>query len=346
MKRINKQLTFYALLALIVIGLAYPTALATDRDLPETLLTESFETDDPGIPDDGQYEMHQVDESIDMSWMTTAYVTFAEWEKFGYPDDIGGVYSLDGGSELGFLVVNPSQQRINELHELLGYNAVITPCKYSYNELKLVQQEITDMMSSSSNSGIYSSGLGWISTNGVVHGFGDSSKEFRVTVSVDESVFDHYNDGFTNRYGDRVVVEIGFAISTDDSMDGGMWPGGGPQSGGGGLEGGGSMASGVTIVPIDISGVFIGSDGGSNVGGGWNPLLWVVIGACLLCTLALFLWLRLRPAPAIQTANGGIITERAALTNRQVVAAVKDSGSEPGEQVFQAIIKRIDNHEK
>lgn len=327
MIKISKNITFYALLALMILTLTPAATLAAD--LPEALLTESYETDDPGIPDDNDIPMYQIDENyIEATWLTDVYVAFAEWEKFGYPDDIGGVYSTDGENGVAFLVVNPSQQRIKELHDLYSNNLVITPCIYSYNELRQVQHEITELMISNSNSGIYGCGIGWNSRGGLVQGFGESGKEFRVTITVDEGVFDHYNAGFISRYGDRVYVEVGMAML--DMEDGSAMPGG-------------SQTIAAAIVPVEITGHF----GGNSAGGfsGSNIWLWTVIGVCLLITLTFFMRLFLRTTPAKQTTTGSIITENSALTSRQVISAVRESGSEPGKELFSAIMQRVEDQE-
>jgi len=254
-----------------------------------------------------------------------------QWEKEGYPDDIGGIYFDSDFNTYGILVVNPSPQRISELHELLGNNVIITPCIYSFNELMQVQNEITEMMVANPEGGIYSSGIGWGNINNANRGFGESGKEFRVSISVDESVFDHYNTGFTNRYGDRVIVSVGspFSFATDD-MDGGAVP-----------EGIGSPTADFTIVPIEITGTFA-SIGNSGVGGNDNTWLWIITGIALLCALAVYIRFRLIPTPAKQTVNGDVISENSVLTKKQVIAAVKNSGSEPGEGVYRSIMKQVD----
>ena len=70
---------------------------------------------------------------------STALDILNQWEASGYPDDIGGAYSVDGTADnLALLVLDPRSDRISELSYLFGYDVLITPCKYSYNELKQV----------------------------------------------------------------------------------------------------------------------------------------------------------------------------------------------------------------
>lgn len=72
---------------------------------------------------------------------------------------------------------------------------------------------------------IYGVGVGWTSVDGVVTGFGESGKESRVVVSVDESVLTEYTDKFYELYGDMVVVEAGeaFVLQDDNVPDSNVW---------------------------------------------------------------------------------------------------------------------------
>jgi len=316
------------------------TAFAGDPD------TEVFADDvleDPASHDLESAIMHDIDE-VGQPDAPVWVVMFGQWEREGYPDDIGGVYYDSQADMYGILVVDPSPQRMAELRELFGDGVIITPCRFSYNELMMVKDEIVEKMGSSPNSGIYGVGLGWTSTGGRVHGFGESGKEFRVMIHVDESVFDHYSDGFVSRYGERVIVEVGHLVITEEMDDGMVMDGGRVMEGGRAMGGGGdSLAIGADIVPIEISGVFSGGIGaGGSTFFGDSYWLWLVIGIALLGTL-LLVRQRLRQAPAMQTANGGIVTANAALTDKQVVAAVKNSEAAPGDELFKTIMQRIDS---
>jgi hypothetical protein len=257
---------------------------------------------------------------------------FGQWEREGYPDDIGGYYYDSTADSYGILVVDPRPQRIAELRELFGGDIIITPCVFSYNELMIVNNEIIEMMKSNPDSGIYGVGIGWTNTGGAVHGFGESGKEFRVGITVDENVFDHYSAGFMNRYGERVYVEAGTGYTIQNDMDDGA------------MNGGSGETIGANIIPIEITGVF---SGGISAGGsiflGESTWLWLIIGIALLGTLLLFVSQRLRPTPAKQTTNGDIVTGNTALTKQQIITAVKNSESVPGDDLFKTILQRIDN---
>ena len=183
------------------------------------------------------------------------------WEENQYPDDVGGVYYDRDTDSLAILVVYPSDERKDELYALFGRDLVITECRYSYNELLYVQNEITGMMSQEQK--IYSSGIGWTSKDGVVSGFGESGKEFRVVVGVDESEFARYSADFAEKYGDMVVVE-----SSEQAT---------AQADDGRNEGNDAAY---------VNGAVEGNSGGNNF---W---LFIAVGACLLGLIIFMLWRR------------------------------------------------------
>ena len=313
--------TAFVIMAAILIlsGTAFASDPGTEVFTDDVIEEPASHESNPGVMHDND-EVGQPEVPV---WVSV----FDQWEREGYPDDIGGVYYDSSANSNGILVVNPSPQRMAELRELFGADIIITPCTFSYYELMMVNNEIIEMMRSNPNSGIYGVGIGWTSSGGRVQGFGESGKEFRVAVSVDESVFDHYSTGFMNRYGERVNVEIGYEATTDD------------------MEGGTTMTDNSIIVPIEITGVFSGGIGtGGNIIFNNSYWLWFMISIALLGALLLFVGLRLRRTPAMQTANGGIVTVNNVLTRKQVIAAVKNSDAMPSDELYETIIQRINSH--
>jgi len=214
-------------------------------------------------------------------------VLYALWDLYGYPDDAGGVYFDNDTNALAFQLVNPTPERIEELRALAGSGAVFTPCKYSYNQLMQVLNEITAMMGPDSK--IYSAGLGWTSINGGITGFGESGKESRVVVSIDESEFDRYSKELAERYGDMVFPVRGGGMNSPDSEDGHIGVTDDvlivDDSGSAGEDANGATGGGITIGAVD--------DTGSDNQNG-NLWVWVVIGAVLLCVLVFLLLRRKR----------------------------------------------------
>ena len=220
MKRLLKNPAIYLISSLIlVLTIFVPAALAandnlTEQEWAERMMAEQERANVMGedyIPSEGftnEQERMDMEAAAGSDPSDDGFIQWelliSQWERDGYPDDIGGVYYDSDAGSMGFLLVNYTPERIDELRLLISDHAIITPCVYSYNELRLAQTEIDSIMGA--DSGIYSTSVGWTSTDGRVHGFGESGKEFRLEICVDESVYDHYNAGFTALYGDRVVV--------------------------------------------------------------------------------------------------------------------------------------------
>jgi hypothetical protein len=292
MKYLTKNLTFFATLALVLILFSMTTtAFATDGEMSGQAL-------------------------------------FEQWERYGYPDDIGGIYFDNELGMYGILLVNPTPAREEEIRAMLSEDVIITPSLYSMNELRLAQREITTIMGL--ESGIFGLGVGWTSTNNQVHGFGESEREFRLVVDVDESVFEHYTAGFAELYGDRVVVKISQGIGIVDT----------PESAYADIQ--------INPIPLDISVALSGSafwglddlPGTTRNVHNYGFMLWVIVGVGLLVALLIFFRLRLRPA--MQTTNGEIIADNSAISKKYVIEAVKNSAITPSDGIFNSIMEKID----
>lgn len=151
---------------------------------------------------------------------------FQYWEANGYPDYVGSVYSTSGGPALTVLLVNDDGTGAEQIRALLADDSGVSfgTAEFSYNTLKAVNDEIVANYLGSDEK-VYSVAVGWTSADGVVTGFGESGKESRVVVSVDESVLAEYADKFYELYGDMVVVEAGEApVLLDDNLpDSNVW---------------------------------------------------------------------------------------------------------------------------
>ncbi|MDR1131318.1 MAG: hypothetical protein LBL15_02745 [Oscillospiraceae bacterium] len=139
---------------------------------------------------------------------------FEYWETNGYPDYVGSVYSTDGNmNNLTVLLVNDDGTKANEIRALLADDSGVSFGKapFSHNAMETVKNEIISNHLGKDDK-VYSVGIGWISADGVVIGFGESGKESRVVVFVDESISTDYANKFYELYGDIVVVAAGDAI--------------------------------------------------------------------------------------------------------------------------------------
>ena len=221
--------------------------------------------------------------------------------------------------------------------------SVVPVSRFSNESAK---QEINTIIRS--ESGIYSTGIGWTSTGDRVHGFGESEKEFRLVVGVDASVFEHYKIGFMELYGDRVVVEVSDMISVEDGLVSGL---DGQIDGGlieGGIDTGMDAGMNVLINPVNIQEALSWSafaTSGNTSGNAFNGMLfiWVIIGVGIIGSLLIFLRSRSHMTPAAQTVNGNVIAEGSMLSNKQVIDAVKNSSITPHKDLFNKIIAKIDS---
>jgi len=138
-----------------------------------------------------------------------------QWNQYGWPDDIGGVYLGTDGDTYALLVVDPTPERMEDLRAQIGNDLVITPATYSLNELKAIKEEI--IAEAGLNSMIYAIDIdckvrGHVEP-GMLPGFGMSGSEVRVIVNADARRLDEYADAFAGRYGERVHV-----TSTPDAV--------------------------------------------------------------------------------------------------------------------------------
>jgi hypothetical protein len=218
-----------------------------------------------------------------------------------------------------------------------AYLCRIDSSKYSWNELLRVQAEITALMVQDFNagennpdSGIHFSGTGWTNTDGVVHGFGENRREMRVTVGVDESMYDYYSELFAELYGDMVVVMVsgpimpGFSGTDDLLMEDGSdaW--------------GNDFLD--TLVTVDsMPDVIVLIDYNNT-----SLALFVILGFGLLGIITTLIRIRARRINAMQTTSGDIITEGKPVSKKQIITAVKDSGYTPRDNLLNAIIEEIE----
>lgn len=153
-----------------------------------------------------------------------------EWETNGYPDNIGHVSYNDATGKFSIGIVEGNGVDNNEIKSLLTNSEMVVfeTAKYAYNEMLVVQGEITRELDE--KEGIYGVGIGFTTIDGTVTGFGNNSNEFRVVVTVDESRIKEYKEKYQSQYGDMVYIEGGDAgvddlgVPTEDGqLENSMW---------------------------------------------------------------------------------------------------------------------------
>ena len=137
-----------------------------------------------------------------------AYGLFSHWESAGYPDDVGGVYSADGGNKLCILLVGRTDEREVEIKSMLRDASTVSfgDSEYSLNDMKKAQDEIVRNYMGKDKP-VVGCGVGWTCVDGKVKGFGESGKESRVTVMVLTDNAKETEKLLKKLYGDMVYVE-------------------------------------------------------------------------------------------------------------------------------------------
>lgn len=247
-------------------------------------------------------ELEVVDSQDGMN--TSLEELLSDWEMNGYPDNVGSVYYDSDSDKYIISLINDDEASRNEIRALLSdpdFND-FAKTTYSYNDLLTVQHEIENEMEAQ-NSEIYSIGTGWTVIDGELTGFGDSGKEFRVVVGVDESVFAEYSQKYEKLYGDMVYVEI-------DSL-------------------------GSLYIADDVK----------NIAEQTKNNMWLYASFIAILCIAILAGVLLKRNGLLvvkQTTNGDLVTDSKPLRKNEVISSIRASDIEPGDHVFDAIKKKID----
>jgi hypothetical protein len=105
---------------------------------------------------------------------------------------------------------------------------------------------------------------------------------------------------------------------------------------------------GMSFIAVDDINAAIGAVPGGLAGIGKNPFdYWLLpILFILICIATVVFFNRNRLIPAMQTANGNIITGNAPASTKQTVAAIKNSALTPSDDVFKNIMEKVNNTKK
>jgi hypothetical protein len=102
---------------------------------------------------------------------------------------------------------------------------------------------------------------------------------------------------------------------------------------------------GMSFIAVDDVNAAIGAVPGGLAGNGNNlfdywfiPILLILIGTAIVVFFK-----RNRLIPAMQTANGNVVTENAPVSTKQIVAFIKNSALTPSDDVFKSIMEKVNN---
>jgi|SRR5690625_2897768 len=234
----------------------------------------------------------------------------AEWEKNGYPDFVGHVYYDQDINKFKLGLVDMEDPEAEELIASLDDldSIEIETAAFAYNDLLEIQESISEDLAKSSNDeeGINGVAVGWTTIDGKVSGFGDSGKEFRVIVTVDESVYDEYKEKFSSVYGEKVYVESGeFVTFADDMVR-------------------------EEIQPFSAQ----------------NNLLWIYLSLfVLVCAVIIFVFITYQKFTTVkQTPSGHLLSSSKTLSKGEVVTTVKKETVQPSDEVYEKIISKIEKN--
>jgi len=106
-----------------------------------------------------------------------------------------------------------------------------------------------------------------------------------------------------------------------------------------------SKQFGFSFIAVDDVGAAIGAEPGGLAGNRNNSFgYWFapIILLFLIGTTVVF-FKRIRLVPAMQTANGNIVTASTPATRKETIAAIKNSAVTPPDSVYKSIMEKVDN---
>ncbi len=165
--------------------------------------------------------------AISLAQTITAQELAGEWERKGYPSDVGSVYFDAETKKMVITLTDNTEARQQELLARVWNPDQVDfgDATYSFNELRVVQEEIVNEMAAQGVKGVIRGvSIGWASLNGTPIGFGESGKESRVVVAVDEKAHKEYVAKYKEAYGDKVYVEFGDEAEAGSTSFADNWP--------------------------------------------------------------------------------------------------------------------------
>ncbi len=143
------------------------------------------------------------------------------WPNNAYPDDVGGIVYNNAQGKAIVLLTNNTAARQAEIRRLIKHHTALQffSCKYSFKQLKAVQDDIAARYGFGDKSGIAGIGIGWSGGSAGSPGFGVSGFEHRVVVHiVTTQAYNRLQRELLARYGDIVYAELtsGYSIPQTD----------------------------------------------------------------------------------------------------------------------------------
>lgn len=241
---------------------------------------------------------------------TSPGALFRYWNREGWPETVGGMWSLDGSMDrMAVAVVDADEAVMADIRALMADpdSLEFASCKYSYNQLEQVQFEIELEIKGGARCIL---GVGRaVRGNDFTAG---GQPVVRVTISTLYDGAEEWADTLVQRYGDMVELEVGEMdmIATAEGL----------------------------LTETGIAADVVGGKGLDKGGPAWY--LWL-LPAMALAGLALLVPV-LRGRMALRTADGRTVAAGGRLSRAQAEQAVRESSPRLGPGGWSELEKKLD----
>lgn len=241
---------------------------------------------------------------------TSPGALFRYWNREGWPETVGGMWSLDGSMDrMAVAVVDADEAVMADIRALMADpdSLEFASCKYSYNQLEQVQYEIEREIKGGARCIL---GVGKAVRGNDFTANGQPVVWVAVSTLYDGA--EEWAATLRERYGDMVELEVGEMdmIATAEGL----------------------------LTETGIAANVVGGKGLDKGGPAWY--LWL-LPAMALAGLALLVPV-LRGRTALRTADGRTVAAGGRLSRAQAEQAVRESSPAPGPESWNELEKKLD----
>lgn len=241
---------------------------------------------------------------------TSPGALFRYWNREGWPETVGGMWSLDGSMDrMAVAVVDADEAVMADIRALMADpdSLEFAACKYSYDQLEQALFQIETEMKGGARC-ILGAGRAVRGNDFTANG----QPVVRVTISTLYDGAEEWADTLAQRYGDMVELEVGEMdmIATAEGL----------------------------LTETGIAADVVGGKGLDKGGPAWY--LWL-LPAMALAGLALLIPV-LGRRTALRTADGRTVAAGGRLSRAQAEQAVRESGPRPGPDGWSELEKKLD----
>jgi len=239
-----------------------------------------------------------------------------------YPDNYGGCYLNDEGNLVIYVLGDIEEARKDYAERTKNENIIVEQCSFSFRRLTEIMNEMYNYKVENPDCEVgHNNPAAWIKDdeNLVYVGLKDFSEErmeeFRETFGLyDECIV--------------FIYHIGNFIAMND-----------------GTNAGSDVSNNAPVIDdiLPIQDITVGIDNPADTG---NPIFWIISAGLVLILAGATIVFIYHPrfTRALQTNNGAVVSEDtpAYTSKKQIVSAVEKSTLTPSDDVFKALMERID----